>query len=131
MMIFRAMQALFNKDAPIDLLTLSRELEGKRILSSELAEIQDSYFDGFDLNYYIGQVKELSTRRKFQGILEEVEDPSIEFSEIISKTRDLLDGSQTNTSLDLKILTPADVYLYEKPSFVDLSACLSRDCKLV
>ena len=116
MVIFKAMQALFNKGAPIDLLTLSRELEGKGILSSELTEIQDSYFDGFDLNYYIGQIKELSTRRKLQGILAEIEDPSIEFSEIISKTRGLLDGSQTKTSLDLEIITPGDVYLYEKPT---------------
>jgi RecA-family ATPase len=63
---------------------------------------------------YIGQVKELSTRRKIQGILAEIEDPSIEFSEIVSKTRGLLDGSQTKTSLDLKIITPKDVRLYEE-----------------
>jgi hypothetical protein len=116
MMIFRAMQALSNKDAPIDLLTLSRELQGKEILSSELAEIQDSYFDGFDLNYYIGQIKELSTRRKLQDIYAEIENPSIEFSEIVSKTQALLDGSQTKTLLDLKVITPGDVYLYEKPA---------------
>jgi len=116
MMIFRAMQALLNKDAPIDLLTLSRELQGKGVLSSELVEIQESFFDGFDLNYYIGQIKELSIRRKLQDIYAEIENPSIEFSEIVSKTQALLDGSQTKTSLDLKVITPGDVYLYEKPA---------------
>jgi replicative DNA helicase len=51
--IFKAIQTLFNRNGPVDLISLNNELRTKGILPSELVEIEESFFDGYDLNYYI------------------------------------------------------------------------------
>jgi hypothetical protein len=86
--IFRAIKSLEKKKAPIDPITLSNELKihGTEISPSEVIELEDSYIDGIDLQYYIDQIKILSKRRKLQSslslALKEVQNPAVEYSEL-------------------------------------------------
>lgn len=86
--IFGGIKSLLEKNAPVDKLSLLDELkvQGKEILASELIEIEDSFFDGFDIDYYKSQVKISSKRRNLQSFLskaiETVQNASIEYSEL-------------------------------------------------
>jgi replicative DNA helicase len=88
--IFRAMGSLHEKKAPIDILTLSNELKGQGIQPSELIEMEDFAFDGMDLDYYSGKVKEDSRRRKLESFLsetlEETKDSSNDYQEVEGRT---------------------------------------------
>ena len=96
--ILIAIKSLYERKAPIDLLSVATELknQGKEILHSNLIEIEDKYFDGMNLDHYLIQLKTYTKRRKLQTILyqalKEVEDPSIEYPELEGKiTRGVMD----------------------------------------
>jgi replicative DNA helicase len=81
--VFEGIKTLYEKKAPVDVLTLSNTLKSHGILASRLAELEDSYLDGFDLEYYISQVKINSRRKELQNFLsrsiEEIQSSSIEY----------------------------------------------------
>jgi replicative DNA helicase len=110
--IFRAMGSLHEKKAPIDVLTLSNELKSQGIQPSELIELEDLAFDGMDLDYYFGKVKEDSKRRKLVAFLaetlEETKDPSNDYQDVEGRTiqgiMEILDGGKDRTMKTPEVL---------------------------
>ena len=81
--IFRAINSLIEHKAPVDILTLQSELkaQGVDILPSELIELQDSYFEGMDLEYYMQRIKTESERtRLYSFLLDAIEKVKRSFS---------------------------------------------------
>jgi replicative DNA helicase len=89
--IFRGIKSLAEKKAPVDTLTLQNQLksQGIEILSSEILELEELYFDGLDLNYYIDQVKISSKKRELESMLSDslqgLRNSSVEYPEFEGK----------------------------------------------
>jgi hypothetical protein len=86
--IFDAVRSLSTKGSPIEPLSVSNELRahGKEISLSQLVEIEDQFFDGMDVNYYVRQLKSLSIKRRVQetlpAIVKRIDSDSLELSEL-------------------------------------------------
>jgi hypothetical protein len=90
--IFEASKLLYKKGEPVDYLSLKERLEDQGISVSNLIDIENQYIDGISIEHYIHRVKLLSQRRKLQAVLGQIENPSIEFEEILSKVRSILES---------------------------------------
>ena len=86
--IFSAIKALYERELPIEALSISTELKqhGKEIGSSEIIELEEHFFDGYVVEYHIEQLKVFSRRRKLEIFLTEaltkIKDLSVENSEL-------------------------------------------------
>jgi archaellum biogenesis ATPase FlaH len=99
--IFEASKLLYKKGEPVDYLSLKERLEDQGISVSNLIDIESQYIDGISIEHYIHKVKLLSQRRKFQAVLGEIENSSIEFEEILSKVRSILESDFDLSRKDL------------------------------
>jgi len=88
---FLGIRSLHERGAPVDLISLSRELEnqGAKIPASMIVEIVDEFSMGFEISFYIGKLRELTCRRKlmeaFYSGLEEVADLSVNWGDLRTK----------------------------------------------
>jgi len=86
--IFSAIKTLYQRNAPIDLLSVPNELktQEKEILPSEVVEIADGFINGLDLDYHINRLKTYSKRRRLEAILRnalfKIKDSSLEYPEV-------------------------------------------------
>jgi len=85
--IFSAIKSLYEKKAPVELVSVSNELkvQAKGIPAYKVAELVDEFIDGFDLDYYVAQLKTFSKRRRLEFTLEnaliKIRDSSLEYHE--------------------------------------------------
>lgn len=86
--IVSGIRAIREKGVPLDPLILGNEIRhaGEDVLHSEIIELMDSYFDGLDLKFYIGELQNFTTRRKLQKVLADasvrVGDPSLDYRQM-------------------------------------------------
>jgi len=130
--IFSTIKSLYEKKAPVELVSVSNELkvQAKEIPAYKVAELVDEFIDGFDLDYYVTQLKTFSKRRRLELTLEntliKLQDPSIEYSEaeerIIQEITAIVnDGSVTTRKrqgIDLTFTTLEEVLQYEEPQYL-------------
>ena len=118
--IFESMMELFNKQEPIDIITLSNKLEEKKIIKeiggrSYLAQLSNTVATSANTTYYANLIQKKATLRRLQISASEIMNLSFEEEREIDE---ILDQAEK------KIFTVSRKYL--KNSFVGIDGLLSE-----
>jgi replicative DNA helicase len=123
--IFNSIKSLYRRKAPTDHLSLLAELKGQKweISCSELIELEDFFFEGQNITYYIDQIKIQSTKRRLQTFLSESlkKIPELDYSELGTINQRIEEILSTGKPFQADFVKSASVFFEEVRELFDHS----------
>jgi archaellum biogenesis ATPase FlaH len=110
--IFKCIKILLRKGIPIDIVSLSNEVQKNGLLASDVVAIADEFCPGYDIASRIEQLRKLSTLRKIQSAFETDDDATT----LTERIQEVLDSGADTKSRKLHLLTPSQILTYERPT---------------